>query len=1316
MTVEIDAIARDAQCDVGSLKLALPLLEQGYLPPFLAKYRRDELSGVAESPLWALYSEIQRKSEVTARREEVLGLFDKSSVVDGSIRSAIQKARSVHELERLLRTTRTVAGGLDEATRLAIRLLNPETADTTDLTAIATSLSGDEGHATKAVEQLAGGLKKAIPHNQAIVDSAARWLERNAKIKIGEIRDPHGNADPVGGATPPVATAPEMHPAETAQENAATEEAAVAGTTEPLSNAAEPASPSKAKEAKVEEAKAEEAKAEEAKAEEAKAEEAKAEEAKAEEAKAEEAKAEEAKAEEAKVEEAKAEEAKVEEAKVEEAASESASGALSDKTSSTQSAPTPEVGDVEGTSSGDVATKSEAHAADGNLAASELSLPTGTEVEGGQTSVADRSTVEKTSKKGGNRQKSGGEKKPEKQKKKISPRQRRRRWLVSVLKPLSGKKMTLGKLSAFQVLMLARGLRSSVAEATFDYDRAKLIQHLQKTATHLNQKHATRLRDALAAAEAEVCAAAEEALWDDAIYRASCRLTDVITAAFRRMVFRKPVSARGVIAIDAVGPRTAALAVLNSAGDVVHTEDIPCQLSKSLRDQAVTKLGELCHKFHADAIVISNGPARRNCLVALSELLEQSQPGSLHWALADRSGADIFASADSNDMQIRRIPRRFRAAAWIGLQLLDPVSAYSKIDCSRLRLSSYQRELSDKSVRVALGQVLTSGVSTQGADLNSADVRWLAQMPGVTPEIAEQIDRRRRANLYASRLELSQLPGLTEVQLRQMLPFLRVFGSEQPLDATLIHPDDYKLAEKLCNSLDIPMPPASPPGYQPPVFEEPSSEQTPEETSVDVTASDAEVAGQLDAEAVDASFGVAMEESATVIDQDDAVANADETEMVVGSPEFEERPATDDVSESSPLASQGDAADIDASEPGTDIDASESGTVIATEDTSAEPDPDGPTDEKDATATETVPEPMVEMPRHPLPDQAKIEKVVKEWQVGRHRVTQLVHWLCEPFSVPALDLHPAAMMPAIPKLDKLVPGDFVAGVVVGVAKFGVFVELGPDCSGLIHVSRLSDGYVEDPHELMQVGDVVEAYVTAIETSRRRVALSSLSPAQEQAAAAARNQRSEARAPRGHGGGRGRRSEGGQRSSSNTAGATQGRAPSGAGEKRGGHGKPSGGRSRTSGPGGSGRDRKSGHGRGGRPGGRSHEPRSFTVKSSKEPEKLISDDMKAGEEPLRSFSDLMQFYQDKTEPPKRDSKSEPAADAGDAQSEPASPEGEASAAPVVPEPGTEAQPVSDAAAAQHETVEEQAAPQVQPHRDPPASSDEADDAGSTKEQV
>lgn len=59
MNVDLEAIAQRGRCDVSSLRIALPLLQQGYSPPFLARYRRDELGGLDESSLWALATALE---------------------------------------------------------------------------------------------------------------------------------------------------------------------------------------------------------------------------------------------------------------------------------------------------------------------------------------------------------------------------------------------------------------------------------------------------------------------------------------------------------------------------------------------------------------------------------------------------------------------------------------------------------------------------------------------------------------------------------------------------------------------------------------------------------------------------------------------------------------------------------------------------------------------------------------------------------------------------------------------------------------------------------------------------------------------------------------------------------------------------------------------------------------------------------------------------------------------------------------------------------------------------------------------------------
>ncbi len=234
-------------------------------------------------------------------------------------------------------------------------------------------------------------------------------------------------------------------------------------------------------------------------------------------------------------------------------------------------------------------------------------------------------------------------------------------------------------------------------------------------------------------------------------------------------------------------------------------------------------MGELIHSYHVDLIVISNGPARRATMIALGDLIAQSPDNRSAGRCADRSGADVYAGSSVADEEMRSTPRRFRAAAWLAFSVLQPAQALAKIDPLKLRLSSFQRELSDDAMARRLEDVMVSGASRGGVDVNSAPVSWLVRLPGVTrrsPRRSMKRDARpcsTRARPSATWPQWSSVSGS-----RQALPFLRVFGSEEVLDGTLIHPDDYALAKKLAAALEIELPPAAPPGYVPPDFSEPA--------------------------------------------------------------------------------------------------------------------------------------------------------------------------------------------------------------------------------------------------------------------------------------------------------------------------------------------------------------------------------------------------------------------------------------------------------------------------------------------------------------
>jgi uncharacterized protein len=93
---------------------------------------------------------------------------------------------------------------------------------------------------------------------------------------------------------------------------------------------------------------------------------------------------------------------------------------------------------------------------------------------------------------------------------------------------------------------------------------------------------------------------------------------------------------------------------------------------------------------------------------------------------------------------------------------------------------------------------------------------------------------------------------------------------------------------------------------------------------------------------------------------------------------------------------------------------------------------------------------------------------------------------------PACDPRPpfrlAAFKEGIDDLSDLQPGMVLEGVVTNVASFGAFVDIGVHQDGLVHVSRLADRFVKDPHEVVRAGDIVKVKVLEVDQERKRVAL------------------------------------------------------------------------------------------------------------------------------------------------------------------------------------------------------------------------------------
>ena len=69
------------------------------------------------------------------------------------------------------------------------------------------------------------------------------------------------------------------------------------------------------------------------------------------------------------------------------------------------------------------------------------------------------------------------------------------------------------------------------------------------------------------------------------------------------------------------------------------------------------------------------------------------------------------------------------------------------------------------------------------------------------------------------------------------------------------------------------------------------------------------------------------------------------------------------------------------------------------------------------------------------------------------------------------------------KISKLSMGDVIEGVVTGVVDFGAFLKLDDQLEGLVHISELAWQRIDNPRDIIKVGDRVKAQIIAIDNDR-----------------------------------------------------------------------------------------------------------------------------------------------------------------------------------------------------------------------------------------
>ncbi|MGM0842997.1 MAG: Tex family protein [Bacillota bacterium] len=121
-------------------------------------------------------------------------------------------------------------------------------------------------------------------------------------------------------------------------------------------------------------------------------------------------------------------------------------------------------------------------------------------------------------------------------------------------------------------------------------------------------------------------------------------------------------------------------------------------------------------------------------------------------------------------------------------------------------------------------------------------------------------------------------------------------------------------------------------------------------------------------------------------------------------------------------------------------------------------------------------------------NQLNLEEVSEELEIGKLTLKDIVDSLIRPGRDPRDEFPRPLLKKDVLKLEDLTQGMELQGTVRNVVDFGAFIDVGVKQDGLVHISKLKNGFVKHPLDVVSVGDVVTVWVDSVDVQKGRVAL------------------------------------------------------------------------------------------------------------------------------------------------------------------------------------------------------------------------------------
>ncbi|MHC4481738.1 MAG: S1 RNA-binding domain-containing protein, partial [Planctomycetota bacterium] len=378
-------------------------------------------------------------------------------------------------------------------------------------------------------------------------------------------------------------------------------------------------------------------------------------------------------------------------------------------------------------------------------------------------------------------------------------------------------------------------------------------------------------------------------------------------------------------------------------GNVLEATTVYPHPPQNQGKEARQTIRRLVEEHGLKVVAIGDGTGAQETETLIGGLIEEGL-SELRYTVLSEVGLDTYADSRAARNELPELDPGERYAVALGRRLQDPLAELVKVNPRELCPDSYADDVNGGALKKLLDGTIEECVCKVGVEANSANSALLRYVSGLGPEKAvEVVEYRSNNGALRNRQNLRDVPKIDQDSYDKAVGFIKVEGSDNPLDKTRIHPRFYPVAQEICSQLDIPL------------------------------------------------------------------------------------------------------------------------ESLATE--------EGRQQVRDHSS------------------EVKLTDLEKQFDVHYLLLKDIVAEMCDPWPDPREEGHGPVLRQRHLTIEELEPDQWFRGTVRNIVDFGVFVDIGIGEDGLVHISELSDKFVETPYDVVSVGDIVRVRVVRVDQEKGRIALS-----------------------------------------------------------------------------------------------------------------------------------------------------------------------------------------------------------------------------------